>query len=203
MIDLKDLDKLLDENEKQRSMISAKIAQCNVEISQLKSDYDNCIVDCSPFLDIVDKGIKEATDTMRSNLHDYAFDANGCLHPLAIANATQKLADIGAHMTFNVLVEQKGGAELILLMSVGALENKLPGLFKSIDGFKYYELKSLCAKFELCSDEIEQCTELFEKKRFIERKSFVAPSNVLPDTTQSVVDELTLKKISDPNRISH
>jgi hypothetical protein len=196
MINLTELDEILEQNEQDRKIILSRLAQLKAEQSKLETDYAKTKTDCQPFLAQIDCAINEVTDKLRAAVRVWGFDDAHGLNPVTVARASQKLADVTQFTTFESLVREKDGPQLIALCAIDVFERKQPVFFE-LDAMPYHHIKMLCEALKLAGEHIEQCTELFNKRREIERKSFIMPLN--SQAERAPIDEHTMKRISNPN----
>ncbi|GLT15004.1 hypothetical protein [Vibrio algivorus] len=199
MIDLTELDEILEQNEQDRKIILSRLAQLKAEQSKLETDYAKTKTDVQPFLAQIDGAINEITDKLRDAVKAWGFDDAHGLNPVTVARASQKLADITQFTTFESLVREKDGAQLIALCSVDVFERKQP-VFVSVDAMKYHHLKMLCQALEISGEYIEQCTELFNKRRDVERKSFIMPVNF--ERKGPAPTEHDIKRATNPHLVN-
>lgn len=187
---MKDLDAALASGEKERQLIKARVAQAKAELARAEQDYQNTKLDLAPYLVEIQKLINAATEEMREALNALAFDeTKGSLNPLHLAQATQVLPLVSEFTSLDWLLGKKGGDHLFLLMAVDAFERKNL-VFKALNEIKYPILKRLCVHFGLCEDVITKASELFDKQRELQRKSFIMPldmAEIRPLTEQDLI----------------
>lgn len=198
MIDLTELDQLLEQNEQDRKVILSRLAQLKAEQSKLENDYAKTKTDVQPFLAQIDAAISEVTDQCRDAVKAWGFDDAHGLNAVIVARASQKLADVTQFTTFESLVREKDGAHLIALCACDVFARTHP-VFVSVDVMKYHHLKLLCESLDLADEHIKQCTELFDKRRQVDRKSFIMPLAV--KRQGPAPSEFELKKVTDPKMV--
>lgn len=198
MIDLTELDQILAQNEQNRKIILARLVQLESEQQQLQHDYSRTKTDITPFLAQIDGAINEVTDLCRDAVKAWGFDDSKGLSTLTVARASQKLADVTQFTTFESLVREKDGSQLIALCACDVFDRKQP-VFVALDSMKYHHLKLLCEALEIANGHIEQCTELFDKRREVERKSFIMPVNF--ERQGPAPSEFELKRVTNPHMV--
>ncbi|WP_417880125.1 hypothetical protein [Vibrio sp.] len=199
MIDLSELDKILQQNEQDRKIILSRLAQLKAEQSRLEHDYAKTKTDVQPFLAKIDGAINEVTDQCRDAVKAWGFDDTNGLNPVTVARASQKLADVTQFTTFETLVRENDGAQLIALCACDVFERKQP-VFVALDSMKYHHLKLLCQALEIAEEQIGHCTELFDKRREVERKSFIMPVNF--ERKGPAPTEHDIKRATNPHLVN-